>query len=215
MKRYTIAFCLTAFLFSCGEDKVKEEPRVAAAATTTPPPPPATSVPDSATAMKNWEAYMTPGEIHKMIGSWNGNWNGEISMWMAPGAPPSTSSGTMVNKTVLGGRYQQATYKGNYNGMPMEGMSTLAYDNAKKVFISTWIDNMGTGLMVGKGPWDPTTRTITLTGSMVDPTTGKDMDFRETYKIVDDNFHVMEMFAADPTTGKEFKTMEIKYTRKR
>lgn len=27
--------------------------------------------------------------------------------------------------------------------MPFEGISTLGYDNAKKTFFSTWIDNMG------------------------------------------------------------------------
>jgi hypothetical protein len=35
--------------------------------------------------------------------------------------------------------------------MPFEGISTLGYDNAKKTFFSTWIDNMGTGMMVMEG----------------------------------------------------------------
>ena len=37
--------------------------------------------------MKTWMDYMTPGEIHKMIASWDGTWTGEVSLWMAPGAP--------------------------------------------------------------------------------------------------------------------------------
>jgi Protein of unknown function (DUF1579) len=45
---------------------------------------------------------------------------------------------------ILGGRYQQSTTKGSFNNMPFEGISLLGYDNAKKVFMNSWVDNMGT-----------------------------------------------------------------------
>ncbi|HEY0355740.1 MAG TPA: DUF1579 domain-containing protein [Flavisolibacter sp.] len=170
--------------------------------------------PDS-TAMANWVKYMTPGKEHQMIASWDGTWEGEITMWMTPGAPPSKSKGVATNKMVLDGRYQQATYTGSFEGMPFNGMSTLAFDNAKKTFISTWIDNMGTGIMIGEGPWDEKSRSITLKGKMIDPTTGKECDFREVFTIVDDDHQLLEMYGPDPATGKEFKTMEIRYTRKK
>jgi hypothetical protein len=38
---------------------------------------------------------------------------------------------------------------------------------------------------------------------------------KETFKMVDDDHMVMEMFGPDPKTGKQYKTMEIKYTRKK
>lgn len=167
------------------------------------------------TAMKNWMNYMTPGKEHKMMASWDGTWTGDITMWMAPGAPPTKSTGTSVNKMVLDGRYQQSTTTGSFEGMPFNGMSTVAFDNAKKVFISTWIDNMGTGMMIGEGPWDEATKSITIKGKMIDPSTGKECEFREVLKIIDNDHQVMEMYAPDPATGKEFKTMEIKYTRKK
>jgi hypothetical protein len=37
---------------------------------------------------------------------------------------------------------------------------------------------------------------------------------REVYNTIDDNTQVMEMFGADMKTGKEFKSMKIKFTRK-
>ncbi len=40
------------------------------------------------------------------------------------------------------------------------------------------------------------------------------MEIRETFKIIDDNTQMMEMFSQGPD-GKEFKMMEIKYTRKK
>lgn len=174
----------------------------------------APAVVDSATMMKNWMAYSTPGEMHKMVAGWDGTWNGEVTMWHAAGAPPEISKSRAVNKTVMGGRYQVSNHTGNMMGMPFEGMSTLAYDNFKKVFISTWIDNVGTGLMKLEGPWDAASKSMTLTGKCVDPSsgTGKEMAIREVFHIVDDKTHVMEMFGPG-TDGKEFKMMEIKMTK--
>jgi hypothetical protein len=163
-------------------------------------------------SMKKWTDYMTPGKEHKMMASWNGTWTGEISLWMAPGATPTKSTGTSVNTMIMDGRYQQSTTTGSFEGMPFNGMSTLAFDNAKKVFISTWIDNMGTGVMIGKGTWNEATKSMTIRGTMVDPMTGKDCDFREVMKVLDNDHQVMEMYVPD-TAGKEYKSMEIKYTR--
>jgi hypothetical protein len=162
--------------------------------------------------MKAWQDYMTPGDVHKMIASSDGTWNEEITMWMTPGAPPSKSTATAENKMILGGRYQQSTTTGSFNGMPFEGQNLLAYDNAKKVFLSTWIDNMGTGMMEMQGTWDNASKTINFTGTAVDPMTGKDMNIRETFTLVDNNTQMMDMYATQD--GKEYKTMEIKFTRK-
>lgn len=38
--------------------------------------------------MKAWMTYMTPGDMHKMLAESEGEWNEDITMWMAPGAPP-------------------------------------------------------------------------------------------------------------------------------
>jgi hypothetical protein len=164
--------------------------------------------------LKKWTDYMTPGDVHKMVSSWDGTWTGEISVWMAPNTPATKSVGTAANKMVLGGRYQISNHTGDFGGMPFEGQSTLAYDNLKKVFESVWIDNMGTGVMHLTGPWDAGTKTISLTGKMVDPMSGKEVTVRETLKVIDDNTQVMEMFAPGPD-GKEYKSMEIKMTRKK
>ncbi len=169
---------------------------------------------DSATMMKNWQAYMTPSEAHKVMTAWNGKWEGQVTMWHAPGAPPEVSKSTTVNKMIMGGRYQQSAHTGNMMGMPFEGLSTMGYDNAKKVFTSTWIDNMGTGTMIMEGPWDDATKTLSLAGKVVDPSAGTaaEVNVRETYKVIDENTHVMEMYGMKD--GKEFKNMEIKFVRK-
>ncbi|WP_214226892.1 DUF1579 domain-containing protein [Pedobacter sp. B4-66] len=166
--------------------------------------------PDDA-MMKAWEAYMTPGDVHKMMANDNGSWKAEVTMWMSPDAPPTKSEGSCMQSMILGGRYQQSSFKGTMMGKPFEGLGLMGYDNAKKVFVSSWVDNMGTGMMQMEGTWDDATKSITLKGKTVDPMTGKDMDVREVHKIVDNKTHVMEMYMT--TDGKEMKTMEIKFTK--
>jgi hypothetical protein len=217
MSNFLVITCL--LLWSCNETEkkstdsateiVKESNTVTTAET-----PPAALM-DSATIAKNWGAYMTPSDVHKMMASWDGKWNATVTMWQSPGATPEISQGTATNSMIMGGRYQQAMFAGNMMGQPFEGRSLLAYDNAKKIFTSTWIDNMGTGIMVIEGPWDESTKSMTLKGMMVDPAagTGKEVAVKEIFKIVDDKNQLMEMYGNGPD-GKEFKMMEIKYSRK-
>ena len=73
-------------------------------------------------------------------------------------------------------------------------MNLMGYDNLTKEFTSVWVDNMGTGTSVVKGPYDEDTKTITLNGTMVDPMSGNEMKIKEVLHLIDDNHHVFEMF---------------------
>jgi Protein of unknown function (DUF1579) len=219
MKRFIVTLCGAAILFSaCNNSKKSDEGKTDKPADSSAKmdetKPSTMTMPDSATMMKNWQDYMTPGDVHKMMAKWDGTWNGDVTMWMAPGVPEQKSSSTSVNKMIMNGLYQQSTHTGNMMGMPFNGQSTVAYDIHKKEFISTWIDNMGSGIMMLKGPWDEATKTVNLKGSMTDPGTKIDCDIRETFQIIDDNTQEMKMFMTMPGE-KEFQTMDIKYTRKK
>ena len=220
MKRITITFCSAVLLFACNsEEKTAEnkaEDTKVASSTSDSKAKADEWVPvDSATMMKGWMENMTPGPQHAMLAKSEGTWDAETIMWMEPGAPPMTSKGTAVNKMILGGRYLQFNFKGQMMGQPFEGTGTTGYDNTKKVFTNTWIDNMGTTPMMMEGTWDDATKTITSKGKMVCSANGKEIEMKEVFKIVDDNTQVMEMYGPDMKTGKEYKTMEIKYTRKK
>lgn len=220
MKHFTLTICAAAvFLFSCNNNGEKTDAAKKDSAATTmtektvkevvPPP-----MPDSATMMKNWQAYSTPGDIHKMMASWDGAWASDITMWEKPGAPPSKSTGTTVNKMILGGRYQESVNTGTMMGMPFEGHGLLAYDNAKKVFENTWVDNMGSGIMKMSGAWDAASKSVMFTGKAMDPGSMVERDYKETFKVIDDNTQTLEMYSPGPD-GKDFKMMEIKFTRKK
>lgn len=163
--------------------------------------------------MKAWHTYITPGEPHQMLAKSDGKWKGEVTMWMAPGAAPEKTSIESENKMILGGRFQQSTHKGTMMGMPFEGISVIGYNNAKKTYSSSWVDNMSTGITYMEGTWDNATKSMNLKGRVTDPMTGKDMEVREVFRIIDDNTQLLEMY--DTHDGKEMKSMEIKFTRQR
>lgn len=163
------------------------------------------------TENKAWEAYMAVGPMHKMLSNATGDWKAEMSFWMAPGTEAQKSTSSCTYQMILGDRYQEAKVEGTVMGMPFEGRGLVGFDNIKKVFFSTWIDNMGTGVMYSEGPYDEKTKSINLKGTSMDPMTGKEIKTREVYKFADENHHIFEVYMMHE--GKEFKSMEIHYNR--
>jgi hypothetical protein len=217
MKQKLLAFVAAALIFaSCSDDtKTASTTESNAATTKEEEKKPAEWIPiDSNMMNKVWAESMTVGEQHKMLAKASGTWTGEVTMWMANGAPPQTSTSTSVSKMIYNDLYQQTNHSGTMMGMPFEGTSTMGYDNLKKEFFSTWIDNMGSGILVMTGQLDGSGKKINLSGN-TKCMNGQDATMREVFTFVDDDHHLLEMYAPDPATGKEYKNMEIKYTRKK
>ncbi len=161
---------------------------------------------------KAWMDYMTPGPMHEMMAGSVGEWKSINTFWMDPAGEPMVSEGTVIFEMIMGGRYMKSTHKGMVMGMPFTGMMLQAYDNATREFIAIWIDNLGTGMSVSKGTYDEGTKTLKSTGTMIDPMSGKEVYYRQTVQLIDDNHQVVEMFMLED--GKEFKNMVIELTKK-
>lgn len=155
--------------------------------------------------------YATPGKMHEMMTKDMGTWTETTTIWMAPGAEPIKNTGSATFDMMFGGKYQVSRHTGNFMGMPFEGISTTGYDNSREVFINTWIDNMGTGIMYSEGKWNDATRSIDFKGNMTDPTVKKAIPFHQTLTFVDDKTRKIEMYTQ--YKGKEYKAMEILLTK--
>jgi hypothetical protein len=156
----------------------------------------------------------TPGDAHKKLGAMVGTFDTDVKMWMEPGAPPTAGSGVAENTWALDGRFVQQQFNGTFMGMPFHGIGYTGYDNIKKHYIGSWMDNMTTSMMVSTGTADPSGKSITFTSTMDDPMTGKSSEVKETVTVVDNDHHTLEMWGAGPD-GKMYKAMEINYTRKK
>lgn len=164
---------------------------------------------DQAEMMKKWQEYMTPGPVHQQFAKMAGNWKATVTQYM--GGQESKSEGTATYEMALGGRYLHSSFKGNMMGMPFEGMGLDAYDNGTKEYISLWVDNFGTGVMVMKGKMDEKTKAVTYWGSMYDPTVGKDQKMKTVINNIDNDHQQMLMYTVE--NGQETKNMQIDYAR--
>jgi len=188
-------------------------PAVSAPATTA-------ASPNPAEMMKQMMEMAKLNENHKLLADLAGTWSYTVKM-MAPGETPSTSTGTLTRKPVMNGRFFVGDYSGTMK-MPggdgkmkdftFKGMSLEGYDNVKQKFVSSWVDNMGTGIMDSEGSYDPATKTFTYNGE-VEPVPGMKMPVRELIKVTDKNHHTFEWY--ENRGGQEVKTLEIDYTRKK
>jgi hypothetical protein len=171
--------------------------------------------------MKQMMEMSKLNENHKFLSSLDGNWNFTIKTWMNPdpNAKPQESKGTATRKSVMGGRFVMMDVTGNMQmpgadgkmkDMQFKGMGLEGYDNVKKKFVASWIDNMGTGIQFSEGNYDPATKTITYT-SELEPMPGMKSQIREEIKIADNNHMTLDWY--ENHGGQEKKTMEINYTR--
>ncbi|MEM7039571.1 MAG: DUF1579 family protein, partial [Bacteroidota bacterium] len=102
--------------------------------------------------------------------------------------------------------------KGTSMGMPFNGTNMFAYDNILKKYQTNWVDNFGTGMMRGEGERKGNVITIHATYPSLTP--GEDYKYRMVYDVKSKDMHVFHMFMI-AEDGKEVKTMEITYTRKK
>jgi len=166
---------------------------------------------DSEQAQKAWEEAMTPGEMHALLAKIAGEWNAKVKMWNDPAGEPMVSDGTVKSEMIMDGRYLQSKHTGSMMGMPMHGLALEGYDNVRKKYISTWIDNFGTGIMISEGDYNPESNEILYHGKMTDPMSGEEIKTRQVMKMIDDNNFTFQMYM--DMGGQEVKMMEIEYTR--
>jgi hypothetical protein len=71
-------------------------------------------------------------------------------------------------------------------GQPFHGIGFTGYDNLKKKYVMSWMDNAATGIMYSEGTYDPATKTFTYVGECPDVMNGKYARSRTVDKMIDD-----------------------------
>lgn len=171
--------------------------------------------PEQQAEMQKWMEFATPGPNHELLKKKVGKWNGTMKHWMDPAADPMESPFTANITSVYDGRYLHEEVEGEMApGETFQGQSFVGYDNIKKKFVWTWIDNMGTGIMTAEGTYDAAAKTITYAVDHPEPAQGKYIKGRWVEKWLSDDKSVSEMYIPDKT-GKETKVMELTFTRAR
>jgi len=178
--------------------------------------------PDMQKMMEQMMEMSKLNENHKLLSGLDGDWDYTVKMWMdgnTSGAPQE-SKGIATRKTIMDGRYvtmdvngtmQMPGADGKPADVPFHGLAMEGYDNMKKKFVSSWVDNMGTGIEFFEGTYDPASKSFTYK-SEIEMMPGMKTKVREVVKIVDGSHMMLEWY--ETQAGKEKKTMEISYTKK-
>lgn len=160
-------------------------------------------------------AAATPGEQHKFLAKGVGTWTGKCLMWMAPDTEPTKSECTSTVTSIMDGRFVKVENAGEIPGMgPFHGFGINGFDNVSKKFQSTWIDNCGTGMMTGTGELSSDGSTLTWKYNYNCPILKKPAVMREVEKYTGNDTMTLTMYMNEPHSGKEYKMMEISFTRK-
>jgi Protein of unknown function (DUF1579) len=162
----------------------------------------------------NWAKYMTPNDIHKMLGEYVGEFNMEISMWMTEKKEPTIVNVVSSNKMILGNRFLEMIQAGNMMGMDYQSISTIGYNTINNSFSLVTLTNMGTGTLYLNGSWDEKKKIANLKGTITNPMDGKSISVRQQISFIDKDNLLIENF--DTYEGqKEKKSMQYKLARKK
>ncbi len=168
--------------------------------------------PQEKAAMEAMAKAGTPGDAHKKLDPMIGTFDAKVTSWMDPSKPPIQSSGVAENRWVLGNRYVEQRFQGTFMDHPFNGIGYTGYDNVAHEYVSAWMDSMSTAMMVTRGT--AAGKSVSQSGSMLDPTTGKPATLKTMFTMTDEDHHTFEMWAPAPD-GKMVKVMEIVYRRKK
>ncbi len=153
----------------------------------------------------------TPGEAHQKLNPMAGQFKADITMWMSADAPPQKSEGTMSAQWIYGGRYLRGEFKSSFMEQPFEGVSLVGYSVAAGCYEGSWIDSMSTMIYpVSQGTLKGST--FEFRREMLDPILNVPSYSREVLTIHNNDSHTLEGYSPGQD-GKEFKMMEIRYTR--
>lgn len=196
MKRMALMYILTIFILAAAGAALAQ-----------------TSPEDQEKARQAYAAAGAVTENHKLLHFYVGKWDVTTIMWEFPGAPGQTSQGSAEVFAILGGRFIMSQFSGTVMGAPFEGGQIDGYDNIRKKFQTLWIDSTSTAFFFLDGAYDPAAKAWTLTGRWADPMGGVS-PVRLVNRIVGPDEYVSEMWMGLPD-GKEFKSMENRYVRKK
>jgi hypothetical protein len=167
---------------------------------------------DTEAQVDNWVQYAMPGQHHRLLEKMAGQWNMTVRYRMNSQAPVVESVGTCERTWILGKRFLLEEFDGGSLGLPFKGLAIYGYDGFVKKYTCVWLDTMSTAITSNLGTCVDGCAQINFVGRHGDPWTGTMRPSRGVTRFVDANRHVLELHEPDGS-GKEFKILEIVYTR--
>jgi len=165
---------------------------------------------------KEKENQGMPEEARKVLDGIVGKWDYAVTFRSAPDAPEQTSIGTTENRWVLNGQFVQQNVTGTMDigdeTRKFSGVGYIGHDNINGEYRTIWLDNRGAESMISRGAYDPATKTIKEIGATSCTMKEGTVRFESELTFTDPDHFTFTMYE---DAGERFRSMEIRYTRKK
>ena len=117
------------------------------------------------------------------------------------------SKGTVVYKSLFGGRFVTEEAKVPFSGFTMEWLGIYGYDENKKKYTAVWVDNMNTTTESAEAAPEAGGSAFRFHGSHVDPRSGKLVSYTWQLSVKGDALEIVML--EDDGTGHEKEVMRF------
>jgi hypothetical protein len=152
------------------------------------------------------------GPEHDELAKFIGSWDVSFTYWAKESAPSVSSTGRSVFTAIFDGRFIREDYVGLFMGRPFAGVGTLGFDTAAGQYVSSWFDNVGTGIMHSTAIAGLEGDDLTFEGVGLCPDTQEEQSIRHVLRWESDESFTVNFFKGDGED--EVQTMELVYTRR-
>jgi len=158
-----------------------------------------------------------PGPEHKLLETLAGKWTFEATVWMEPGGEPMVVQGNAESRMILQGRFLMTESTGpSPFGGESENFGIMGFDRRFGHFTTIGMDTWGTYFVTAAGPYDSTTRTITMSGEDADPVFAGTQLYDFVLQLETDDTYTWQIIFKDQwhtRGGEPFKMVEMRFTR--
>ena len=167
-----------------------------------------------AEALAAYLVAANPAEEHERLASLEGEWTVSGKFWSEPDGEAITATHASKMRMALGKRYLIEDLVGDLWGEEFRGIGITAFDNVEEQYITVWMDNLSTGILVLRGQYDLGEDAVIMTGEYTDPVTREKKSLRSVERVTAEGTRVYEHWEVQGD-GTELKVMELTYRRKR
>lgn len=163
--------------------------------------------------MKRMAQFTAPGENHKHLERFLGNWKTETSFLMGGQKSPA-EEGVASVEWLIQGRWLQSRGQGRMMGMDAETVMILGYDNFKMSYVGTVCNSLDTALNRFEGDLIQDGSALIAYGTLDEYLTGEhDKMVKYIWRFVSDDEIILEVHDL-PIGETDTQVVEVKYTRK-
>lgn len=156
--------------------------------------------------------FTSPGENHKKLERFLGQWDTELRLFL-PSGPTPPEKGSATGAWLMEGRWLKFETQGSMMGFPLSTFMIFGYDNFKQSFVSASINGYDTALTTTEGDMDPSDRVLISYGTLDEYLTGEnDKMVKYLWRFTSPDELVLEVYDL-PIGEKNNQVIEVRFKR--